>query len=96
MTFRSNLKAMLVITIILILGFGWFCLYASGDMLDKTRGTAAAWIMAAVLFLCCVGCVFLLYYEDAAHRALVMQSKGEIELDVQIQTDTLYKIKHIK
>lgn len=84
---------MLAITIILILGFGLFCMYAAKDMLSKTEYTIYAWCIALFLSICCIGCVLLLY-ESALYNALIKHEKQEVILEKQIQIDTAYSIKH--
>ena len=86
---------MLAITIILILGFGLFCVYASDDMLSKTEYSIHAWCIALFLCVCCIGSV-LLMFESASYDALIKQEKHQIILEKQIQIDTTYSIKKLK
>lgn len=86
---------MLVITIILILGFGLFCVYASDDMRSKTEYSIYAWCIALFLCVCCIGSV-LLIFESASYDALVKLERHEIMLEKQIQIDTTYSIKKLK
>lgn len=86
---------MLVVTIIMILGFGLFCIYGAKDMQSKTQYTLHAWCIALFIFICCIGCV-LLIYESAAYNVLIKYEKKEIALEKQIQIDTSYSIKKLK
>ena len=86
---------MLAVTIIMILGFGIFCIYGSNDMRSKTENTLYAWFIALFIFVCSVGCV-LLIYESAYYSGLIKQEKKEIVLERQIQIDTSYFIKKLK
>ena len=86
---------MLAVTLILILGFGLFCVYGSDDMLSKTEYSLYAWCIALFMLICCVLCVFGLY-EAASHDALIKYEKKELVLEKQIQVDTSYLIKKLK
>ena len=86
---------MLAVALVLILGFGLFCVYGSDDMLSKTEYSLYAWCIALFMLFCCVGCVFWLY-EAASYDALIKYEKNELILEKQIQVDTSYLIKKLK
>ena len=92
---HSNKENMLVVTIIMIFGFGLYCAYSSEDILHKTKDSFYAWAIAFSIFACSIGCV-LLIYETAAYTALIKNDKKEIALEKKTQIDTTYSIKKLK
>lgn len=86
---------MLAITILLIVSFGLFCLFAHEDVLEKTSLTVYARCIMLFILASLIGCLFLLQ-DEFKQKAILDYENGRYKIETVVKSDTTYFIKKNK